>query len=93
MCSKANTLKVLDDAFVDGDSCLPPHSLTYMNMLRVKLNMTDSSCDELMNASALIKDGFADDLVTCTEEYIHNFDKPFFLSHGDRKNILFAELG
>ena len=87
--AETNTLKVLGDANIcdkcgDGNtSCSPPHSLTYL--LRVKLNMTDSSCDELMNAYAPVKDGFVNDLVTCTKEYIQNFDKSSLLP-GDSSN-------
>ena len=84
--AEANTLKVLEDVNVCykcGDECTPPHSLTYV--LREKLDMRYSSCDELLNAYAPIKDEFVDDLVTCTNEYIQNFDNLSLLP-GDISN-------
>jgi hypothetical protein len=81
--SELNTLKVLEDSNLcdkcgsDG-TCLKPFSLVYL--LREKLDMIDSSCDELMSGYATqYQSEFTNDLLVCTREYITNFDRASLL--------------
>jgi len=75
--AEVNTLKIMQDAKVcktcsDGE-CVPPLSLVFL--LRQKLNDHDSSCENLMNAyTGDVQEEFTSELVTCTTEYVENFD-------------------
>mmetsp|Transcript_523 Transcript_523/g.787 ORF Transcript_523/g.787 Transcript_523/m.787 type:complete len:1071 (-) Transcript_523:157-3369(-) len=86
--AEVNTLKVMEDAKVcktcnDG-KCLPPLSLVLL--LRQHLDDHDSSCEDLMNSyTSDIQEQFTSELVTCTNEYIENFDSSS-LTPGDASN-------
>jgi len=76
--SETNTLQALEDSNLcdkcgsDG-RCLKPFSLIYL--LREKLSMIDSSCDELMSGYATgHQSDFTNELLVCTNEYVTNFD-------------------
>eukprot|EP00979_Chaetoceros_neogracilis_P017965 scaffold10546_cov266-Chaetoceros_neogracile.AAC.3 len=75
--AEMNTLKIMQDAKAcetcsDG-KCLPPLSLVLL--LRNKLNDHESSCEDLMIAyTSDVQEAFTAELVTCTNEYVANFD-------------------
>lgn len=90
--AEVNTLRVLEEsnmcnkcyAGANGNSCLPPHSL--VTVLRLKFDMMESSCDDLMNEYAPIQESFTTELVACTQKYLDVFDKSS-LSPGDTEGL------
>lgn len=81
--AEVKTLKIMQDAKVcklqcSDSKCLPPLSLVLL--LRQKLNDHDSSCENLMNAyTGDVQEEFTSELVTCTTEYVENFDTSSFV--------------
>lgn len=90
--AEQNSLRELEDAGLctkcdtgvsKSNTCLPPHSLIYL--IRNRLDSMDSSCEELTTAYSAIQEEFVDEMITCTNTYIDNFDKASLVP-GDMSN-------
>jgi len=92
--AEQNTMKILKDNNLcttcsDG-SCLPPHSLVFL--LRQKLEMHETSCEELMKIyTSTVQEEFTDELLACTYEYSEKFDAATYMP-GDMEVCLFDYL-